>query len=49
MWIKEQFKLEKKSDGLYRCKGGSIADIIFLVTAILYIVFVEPFKRIFNK
>ena len=48
-WIREQFELERKSDGLYRCKGGSIADILFLSTAILYVAFVEPFKRIFKK
>lgn len=36
MKFKELFELEKKSDGLYRCKGGHIADILFLTWGILY-------------
>lgn len=30
------FDLEKKSDGLYRCKGGPVADVILLCTGIFF-------------
>ncbi len=30
------FELEKKKDGLYRCKGGHLADIILLSSGIVY-------------
>jgi len=42
------FELEKKSDGLYRCKGGHFADIVFLTCGIFYclgLAILEPFKE----
>jgi len=30
------FDLEKKKDGLYRCKGGHLADFILLFGGIIY-------------
>lgn len=33
------FDLEKKADGCYRCKGGWLADVVFLSWGIVYILF----------
>jgi len=48
----EYFKLEKKKDGLYRCKGGHLADIILLSSGIIYcfVLWVfSPIMRLFKK
>jgi len=46
------FKLEKKKDGIYRCKGGHLADIIFLSSCIVVLLvkmILSPLKIIFIK
>lgn len=35
----EYFKLERKKDGLYRCKGGWLADLILIGGGIIYLLF----------
>ena len=46
------FKLEKKKDGLYRCKGGHLADIVLLSSGIVYCFvmwILSPFLRLRDK
>lgn len=48
----EYFKLERKKDGLYRCKGGSLADFILLGGGIIYcfiLWILSPFVRLRDK
>lgn len=46
------FELEKKSDGLYRCKGGYLADILLLTGGIFYclgLAIAQPFIIIWER
>ena len=46
------FKLEKKSDNLYRCKGGWLADVILLSSGIIYcfiLWMLSPLNYLANK
>ena len=43
------FDLEKKKDGHYRCKGGILADILFIIGAIFWIlgmIVVEDYRML---
>ena len=45
------FELEKKKDGLYRCKGGWLADTIFLGMGIIYcfvLLIISPIMDLFR-
>ena len=42
------FELEKKKDGLYRCKGGHLADIILLSSGIIACFVMWIFSPIMN-
>ena len=37
MGFKGWFELERKEDGLYRCKGGWLADILLLLGGTVYV------------
>jgi len=50
MRFKKFFELEQQEDGRYRCKGGSIADFLFLSSAIIAILWYwliswTPFRK----
>lgn len=48
----EWFKLEKKRDGLYRCRGGHLADFILLGGSISYLFFLwimTPLNSLIDK
>jgi len=42
------FELEKKKDGVYRCKGGHLADVLLLGGGIVYLFFLCIFSPIIN-
>jgi len=47
----EYFKLEKKKDGLYICKGGWLADVLLLSSGIIYcfiLWIISPIKALFH-
>ena len=52
MKLLKWFELEKKEDGLYRCRGGDLADIIFLSGGIVYCLvlwILSPIINLFRK
>ena len=42
--INKWFELEKKEDGLYRCKGGWLADILLLLAGMFYALLLYIFQ-----
>ena len=50
--FKDFFELEKKTDGIYRCRGGHLADILLLgggIILLLVLAFLSPFVALYNK
>ena len=51
MKLLKWFELEKKEDGIYRCKGGHLADFVFLSVGIVYCLVLwvlSPIIRLFR-
>lgn len=45
------FELVKQKDGIYRCKGGRLADIVFLVSGVFHVLglaIINPFRLLFG-
>ncbi len=46
------FDLEKKTDGLYRCRGGWLADVLLFSGGIIYLLLsciLQPIIWVFRK